>query len=177
MFERNRIDNRPEPVSVPVEIETASGDKLAGRLRVPAGQTPLDCLNGSGGFVEFEPFGAEPRFMAKSTLAAVRLSNVPPAPRLQPRTMADFDPFQVLGIAEDADREAIRRAYVELTKTYHPDIYAGLTLPDEIAGYLEAMARRINAAYSALEGRERASRASSPRPAPSQPVYTSGQRT
>ena len=48
MFERNRIDNKPEAASVPVEIELQSGEQAKGKLKVPAGLTPIDALNGNG---------------------------------------------------------------------------------------------------------------------------------
>jgi DnaJ domain len=68
-----------------------------------------------------------------------------------------------------AARDEIREAYVALAKAYHPDRYANVVLPPEVADYMAAMARRINAAHAALEAPEkrRAMRRSpsSPRPA------------
>ena len=36
-------------------------------------------------------------------------------------------------------------------RSYHPDRYANAELPEEVKRYLEDMARRVNAAFSALE--------------------------
>ena len=176
MFERNRVDNRPERYSVPVEIELQHGGEAKGRLRVPAGHAPLDALNGSGGFIEFEPYGGETRFIAKSSIAALRLIGVPRAPRLLSRTSSgdEFDPHSILGVSTESTWEEIRQAYVQLTKTYHPDRFAGTLLPDEVCTYLETMARRINAAYAALETSHRTIRSTPAVQSP--PVYTSRPR-
>ena len=53
-----------------------------------------------------------------------------------------------------ATHDKIRQAYIELAKIYHPDRYATVTLPVEVTDYLSAMARRINAAYAALDAKQ-----------------------
>lgn len=176
MFERNRIDNRPEAAAVPVEIELLGAEVLKGRLKVPAGHVPLDALNGAGGFIEFEPYGGEPRFIAKSTIAALRLVGVPRTPTLYGRagTGDDFDPYVVLGISSESTFDEIRQAYVQLTKVYHPDRFAGVAMPKEVSYYLEAMARRINAAFAALDGSNRTTK--TVRAAQTEPIYTSQPR-
>lgn len=176
MFERNRIDNRPEPAAVPVEIELQHGGEAKGRLRVPAGHAPLDALNGSGGFIEFEPYGGATRFIAKSTISALRLVGVPRAPHLGQRMTNgdDFDPFTILGVSTESTWDEIRQAYVQLTKTYHPDRFAGTALPEEVCSYLEIMARRINAAYAALETTHKT--VPRMRTEASQPIFTSQPR-
>jgi hypothetical protein len=176
MFERNRIDNKPEAASVPVEIELQSGEQAKGKLKVPAGHTPIDALNGNGGFVEFEPYGGEPRFIAKSTIVSLRLVGVPRTPGLYARggTGNDFDPHQVLDISTESTFDEIRQAYVQLTKVYHPDRFVGVAMPKEVNSYLEAMARRINLAFAALDGSHRAVKTI--RAEQTQPIYTSQPR-
>jgi hypothetical protein len=176
MFERNRIDNRPEAAAVPVEIELQSGEQIKGKLKVPAGLTPLDALNGTGSFFEFEPYGGEPRLIAKSTIVALRLVGVPRASALYARGGAgdDFDPYVVLGISTESTFDEIRQAYVQLTKAYHPDRFAGVAMPKEVAAYLETMARRINLAFAALDGSHRS--AKTLRAAQTEPIYTSQPR-
>jgi DnaJ domain len=157
MFERTRIDNVPEANAVPVEIALADGSAAKGKLFVPISKTAGDVLNGSGGFVEFEPYGGERSFLAKAQVASVKLIGIPRAANLNARQRdADgFDPFAVLGVAAGADRDTIRHAYVTLAKTYHPDRYAAAELPAEVRTYLADMARRVNAAYAALDVPER----------------------
>ena len=160
MFERGRIDNHNrsvEPIPVPVELELLDGSEAKGKLMVPAGQVPLDAINTAGGFVEFVPYAGEPRLIAKATIAAIRLAGVPRPKDLRPRSgiADDFDPHAILGVSHTAGWDEIRAAYVQQSKAYHPDRYSAATLPAEVGDYLETMARRINAAYAALETTER----------------------
>lgn len=160
MFERNRTDSRPEPTGVPVEIELLDGSIEKGKLMLWTGHAPLDAINNAGGFVEFVPYVGEPRLLAKSTIAAIKLVGVPRPASLRPRSglTDEFDPHAILGIAHDSSWDDVRAAYVQLSKTYHPDRYSTATLPAEVAGYLETMARRINAAYAALDATERSAK-------------------
>ena len=161
MFERGRIDNRaPEPTAVPVEIELLDGSIAKGKLMVSSGHAPLDAINNAGGFVEFVPYAGEARLIAKATIASIKLVGVPRAPNLKPRAglTDDFDPHFILGVASDSSWEDIRAAYVQLSKAYHPDRYSSASLPGEVSDYLDAMARRVNAAYAALEATERTAR-------------------
>jgi hypothetical protein len=174
MFERNRIHNSNEPTAIPVEISFTTGEQAKGKLIVPLSRSPLEHLNGLGTFVEFEPYGGERQFIAKTQIAAVRPSGVPVSPTLgQPRVSHDdFDPYAILGLTRGCSWDDVRQAYVRLSKTYHPDRYSNAALPAEVKSYLEAMARRLNAAYAALEAVQRAAKqAPSPRYAP---VFTSG---
>lgn len=177
MFERNRIDSKPEPGTVLVEIELYDGTLAKGRLIVAAGHAPLEALNGQGGFVEFVPYGGEPSYIAKSTIAALRPLGVPRAAHLSPRSGAanDFDPHAILGVSTESTWDEVRQAYVQHSKAYHPDRYSSATLPAEVQTYLETMARRVNAAYAALEGSNKAVRRVLAER--SQPIYTSAPRT
>ena len=84
---------------------------------------------------------------------------------------SEFDPYLILQIRPGASWEQIKAAYHAQAKTYHPDRYANAELPTEVKEYLAVMARRINAAYAALEP------VSSPRTAArAEPVYTSSAR-
>jgi hypothetical protein len=157
MFERNRIDNVPEANAVPVEIAMTDGAVVKGKLFVAVGKTAADILNGGSAFIEFEPYGGERSYLAKALLASVRLVGMPKPPSLAARLrdVEGFDPYAVLGVAAGCDREEMRRAYLVLAKCYHPDRYATAELPEEVRTYLADMARRINAAYQALDVPER----------------------
>jgi hypothetical protein len=172
VFERNKIDNVAELTAIPVEITLADGTTEKGKVLGGAGKALGDILNGPGGFVEFEPYGGERRFLAKTQLAAVRPVGVPRAPNLKARVrdVADFDPHAILGVAPGAGREELRKAYFALAKVYHPDRYATAELPPEVIEYLFAMARRVNAAHAALEAPQKVAAVRQ------QPVYTSAPR-
>src|ERR1700730_5913673 len=93
-------------------------------------------------------YGRTPAVSRPQTLA----HNVAPAPSLPPLLRDDvFNPFAVLGVTVEADREAVHRAYIHLAKICGPSQYATAGLPSEVCNYLSAMARRINAAYEAAK--------------------------
>ena len=56
------------------------------------------------------------------------------------------NPYKILGVSPDADDEAIKKAYRELARKYHPDRYTDTDLAD-LAG--EKM-KEINAAYEEI---------------------------
>lgn len=57
-----------------------------------------------------------------------------------------MNPYEVLGVSENADDETIKKAYRELVKKYHPDKYVNNPLADLAA---EKM-KEINKAYDLL---------------------------
>lgn len=57
-----------------------------------------------------------------------------------------MNPYEVLGVSENADEETIKKAYRELVKKYHPDKYVDNPLADLAA---EKM-KEINKAYDML---------------------------
>lgn len=154
MFERRQIDNSTEQGTLTLELTLDDGRVLSGKLAVPVARSVGDALNGPGDFVDFEPFGAERQFLAKSSIRAARVVAVPKAASLavRLRDLDGFDPFTVLGVRCDAAWEDIRHAYLALSKTYHPDRYANADLPPEVTEYLAAMVRRINQAFAILDG-------------------------
>ncbi|MGE0700498.1 MAG: DnaJ family molecular chaperone [Hyphomicrobiaceae bacterium] len=174
MFERNKIDT-VEHSGVAVAITTDDGERLTGRILIPMGRTLVDVLNNTGGFVEFEPWGGERVLVAKSSLRTVKLTQAPRVESLKGRTSQDgFDPHAILGVAADADIEVVKAAWHRLSKAYHPDRYATAELPQEVMDYLSGMARRINAAYAALEVPLQSSRRAAQMR--SQPIFTSRPR-
>ncbi|MBS0241416.1 MAG: J domain-containing protein [Proteobacteria bacterium] len=177
MFERNRVDNSEAAgAGVAVEIVTDAGETLAGRLFLAMGRGLVDALNGAGGFVEFEPWGGERAFVAKSSLKAIRPARTsrPESLKAKAASLDGFDPFATLGVAQDASYEDVKSAWHRLSKLYHPDRYAAAELPPEVIDYLSGMARRINAAYAALEKAMLAERRVLAQR--SAPIYTSSAR-
>ncbi len=176
MFERNRIDNTLQQIAVPVEITLADGSLHKGKFIVAAAPSVYEVLNGDTKFLEFETYDGNRTLLAKSTIAAINLVAVPSASGLRNKTRdADqFDPRAILGVDESATWDDIRKAYVRLSKIYHPDVYTSVALPTEVQDYLAAMSRRLNAAYRALEMPEQAAKRAVIEKA--KPVFTSSQR-
>ncbi len=57
-----------------------------------------------------------------------------------------MNPYEVLGVSDNADEETVKRAYKELVKKYHPDKYVNNPLADLAA---EKM-KEINKAYDMI---------------------------
>lgn len=152
MFERTKVDNSHDLAAAAAMIELDDGRRISGRFLIPRSKSLIEVLNGSAGFIEFEPFDGEKSVIAKSTIRSLRmLSNAAGGdPSTLIRERQDFDPYQILGLDKLAARSDVRDAFHRLAKAYHPDRYANAELPPEVSHYLQAMARRINAAYEVL---------------------------
>lgn len=61
-----------------------------------------------------------------------------------------MNPYEVLGVSENADEETIKKAYRSLVKKYHPDKYVNSPLADMAA---EKM-KEINQAYDMITGKD-----------------------
>jgi DnaJ domain len=156
MFERNRIDrlHETEKSSTTVEVTLEDGDIVTGRL-FHASSKPLgDELNNAGNFLDFEAYDGDRFFLAKGAVQLVRPRAIPKADQLaRAQTKSElFNPWTVLGVTEQSSKDDIREAYHRLVKQYHPDRFANADLPAEVKDYLNAMARRVNAAYTTLAG-------------------------
>ena len=126
-------------------------------------------------FIDFEPWRGERTFLAKASIRNVCMVNVPRAQNLNQRLhdLDGFDPHAILGLVSTASFDDVKAAWHRLAKVYHPDRYSAAELPPEVRDYLANMARRVNAAYAALEAPMQATRRASHR---AQPVYTSQSR-
>jgi len=156
MFERNRVDrpHEPERSNQTVEVTLDDGEVVRGRLHYPNNRTLGDELNHASGFLDFEILEGERFFLAKRSIQSVRPRQMPRADQLSRAQLKSelFNPWTVLGVSEQAGKDEIREAYHRLVKQYHPDRFANTELPREVKEYLNAMSRRINAAYSTLNG-------------------------
>ena len=151
MFERTKIDNSTKnPVAC--ELVLDDGRELLGHLLVGNLRGIIEELNAPGDFIEFEAVDRQRSYLCKHSIRSARSAAVAKVEPLDRRIRegVPFDPYVVLGVERSADRETIKRAYHALAKSYHPDRMQAIELPAEIVDYATAMAKRINAAYSAL---------------------------
>jgi DnaJ-like protein len=132
-------------------ITLTDGRELKGKFIVPPSRNLSEVLNGTTSFVEFEPLGEHRIFISKSMVGSVAQIDIAPAPSLPNLQQTFTDPFAVLGIPPDADKDEVHGAYISLAKIYHPDRFDPASLPPEVHNYLSAMARRINAAFDEVK--------------------------
>ncbi|MEQ1616058.1 MAG: DnaJ domain-containing protein [Hyphomicrobiaceae bacterium] len=177
MFERNKVDSSPEQTAVAIEAGLEDGRILKGKVAIPLHKSVYDVLNGAGAYLDFEPFDGERQFIAKVSLRTVKLISVGRAANLnlRLRDMDGFDPHTILGVTRAATWEEIKGAYHRLAKVYHPDRYSSAELPPEVRDYLASMARRINAAYAALEAPQQVRKQATINT--STPIYSSPMRS
>ena len=148
MFER-APENR-----MPVVVITNDGETIQGSVRMTLSNKLSDAINGVEPFFDFVSAGGERFFIAKHTVRRIETFEAPRADQLgrREKTMTDFDPYQILGLAKGAPPAAIKQAYHKLARSYHPDRFAGIELPAEMHEYATAMLARINLAYRQLQG-------------------------
>jgi hypothetical protein len=154
MFERNKIDNS-EQGTIVVSITFTDGSTQVGKVLLPIGRSLGDLINNGQLFIEFEPYGEERAFVAKSRIVLIKAVSPGKPVNLQNklRELDGFNPHDILGVAPETPWDQIKPAYFRLAKTYHPDRYATAELPEEVTTYLQAMARRVNVAYTTLEAK------------------------
>jgi hypothetical protein len=154
VFEKEKDYQRHNRTPVSVSITLAAGQTLRGTLFVPKTKSLMEELNRGESFLEFESYDGTRMFIARTNIGSVKEFNIPKVDQLEKKVgmLDQFDAHEVLGIETDADRRAIRQAYLNLAKTYHPDRFARMELPREVFEYLSAVATRVNLAYSELRG-------------------------
>ena len=175
MFERNRTENpsNKREKAISVELTMDDGCVLKGRFFVAASRQAYDELNGNAVFLDFQPYEGARELISKAAIRSVRLTNIPKNNHLKVANGSDeFDPHDILCVPHGAEWETVREAYHRLSKLYHPDRYANLDLPEEVANYLDTMSRRVNAAFSALEKPHQVKREFAR--AKSEPIYQRG---
>ena len=138
---------------VTVEVVLVDGSVRMGKVLVARDKTLRDVFNlQHEQFVEFDCFRQGVTILAKASIRSIRANEVPRTDQLERRlaSLESNDPFAVLGIAKNATREQLRAAFIAKARAYHPDRYLREDLPSEILEYINAMARRVNGAYSEL---------------------------
>lgn len=154
MFNKENDYQRLNRAPVSVSISLTNGETLRGTLFVLKTKSLMEELNRGEPFLEFESYDGTRMFIARTNIGAVKEFDIPKVDQLEKRIglLHQFDAHAVLGIKPDADRTAVRQAYLTLAKTYHPDRFVRLDLPREVLEYLSAVATRVNLAYSELRG-------------------------
>jgi DnaJ-domain-containing protein 1 len=137
------------------KLTLIDGKNLIVSVKLPLSGKLADAFNSAETFIDIISGDGTQQVINKTTIARVEAVDPPKAGLNQQRRSADksgFNPYAVLGVEKSATPEDIRSAFVTLVKTYHPDRFASLDLPQEMKDYAAAMQARINMAYQQLEG-------------------------
>jgi DnaJ domain len=124
-------------------------------VKLPMSGKLTDAFNSTEIFVDIISGDGTQQVINKSVIARAEAFDPPRAGLNQQRRSSDksgFNAYAVLGIEKDAAPEQMRSAYMALVKSYHPDRFVSLDLPQEMKDYAAAMQARINMAYQQLGG-------------------------
>ena len=145
----------PNAVKIAAILEMSDGKRMSAMVITPRAQIKMhELLNRPALFLEIETLNGDRLNIAKTALKSVKeidLKKTQTA-ELKADKSAYFDPIKVLGLRDGATDIEVRSAYLNLVRRYHPDRFAALNPPEEIEVYLEAMLKRLNAAYEILCG-------------------------
>ncbi len=152
MFDRQRTQSGAD-ARMPVTLTMNDGEVVRGNLRLPMSGKLFDAMNNPDLFFDFETVDGDMLFLAKHSIRKVESFELPKTNQLARRTAdpAIFDPYAILGVPNGSDLSVVRESYLALARAYHPDRYAGIELPKEISDYVNAMQKKINIAYQALQ--------------------------
>jgi DnaJ domain len=154
----NRDKEYVDLVVVTVLISLVDRTTITGNMHKPRTRTLLEFMNYPAQFIEIERKDGSHVDLAKTAIRTIEPYEAPRANQLaqEMQKFESFEPHDVLGVAKGAPREQVRDAYLKMQRMYHPDRYTGTELPSEVADYINAIARRVNIAYSILSERGRA---------------------
>jgi DnaJ domain len=157
MFERNPVDTG-RMMTVAVAITLKDGTTVAGRTAMPHGRSIARLMEGAEAFLYVETLAGETAFVPKSEIRGLKVVDAGrPLPlKVGPSDASHFDAHAVLGVERGAPMEAIRAAYIKLTRSYHPDQFAAVALPPEVKTYLDQRCKQINAAFELIEASHKA---------------------
>ena len=140
----------------PVSFEFTDGQRIEASLIMPRQNMKImDLLNRGSDFIEIQMPDGETVNLARTAIRSIKSREVPKVKDLAANLndKGHFNPHDILRVPQSADAEAIRHSYLALVREYHPDGYASVPLPAEVTEYLNAMLKRINAAYTMLAPR------------------------
>ncbi|MFT3988086.1 J domain-containing protein [Aestuariivirga sp.] len=139
-----------------IAIMLNDGSTSTVSVKLPLSGKLSEAINNADHFIDVMDSDNRQAFISKHAIRRVDLIDVPKINQLnQQRRTTDknhFDPYAVLGVERGASPEAIRAAYHQQAKRYHPDRMATLDLPKEMTDYAAAMLVRINLAYEQIGG-------------------------
>ena len=152
--------------TVTVELTLTDGSRLKGSLLLSRDKTLREFFNMGEAFVDFDCKRDGPTVIAKTSIRAIRQDDLKSkgdqakidALAERKAELEKTDPYKILGVPTNIDSDGLHKAYISRARTYHPDRLGDIAVPSEVLDYLNAMCRRINAAYEEIDAALEASR-------------------
>lgn len=101
-------------------------------------------------FLEFRSRDGQRKFIAKHQIAYVEPIEPLRKPALKPPDKRFIDAFSMLGVKRTCTLDEAKAAYHAKARLYHPDVFSGQSLPEEIEQYVNEMFRQINTAFTEI---------------------------
>jgi hypothetical protein len=143
----------------PIEIMLVDGTTLTGNLLISRDKTLREFFNiQTDPFFDFDCGRGGPMVLAKTSIRQIRLISAQKkddqakvdALAARQAELEKTDVYKILSVPTSIDKEGLRKAYLVKARQYHPDKFVDPEIPEEIRSYVNAMARRVNAAYQEL---------------------------
>ena len=153
MFENNAALSKANVNRTTVIVTMMDGTTANLAIRLSMSSKLADTLNNADQFLDVLDIDGRQTFIAKHTVRRVELLDAPRASLNVQRRSTDravFNPYAVLGVDKESSPAAIRQAYHDLVRKYHPDQFANFDLPKEMKDYAAAMLVRLNLAYEQI---------------------------
>ena len=130
---------------IQVEIELVDGRRLLGFLFISPQKRLTDMLNDDRAFLPFET--TDGRFMA---LQKTAFRCVAPMGQ-EKKEYEGNNPYQILGVSDEATLEEIKAAYRSLCTENHPDKLRAAGITGEFLDLANTRMARINDAYRRIQ--------------------------
>ncbi|MEM7662600.1 MAG: J domain-containing protein [Pseudomonadota bacterium] len=134
--------------AIDVSVRMLDGATLRGALLPGNNGTLESALSKGSPFLEFVSTNGQRNFLAKHQIAYVE--PVEPLKKLvlTPKSSRFVDAFSLLGLERPCSLADAKAAYHAKARLYHPDVFAGQPLPDEVLRYVTDMFRQVNTAFT-----------------------------
>ncbi len=149
---------------VPVNLVLNHVGDARGCALIPMGTKLEEVMNDPNPFFMFEDATGDKLLVAKSAVikmtvsastrtAEESLEDAPPSAAALLDRLKQFssaNPYGVLGISPQADRQTISAAYHRLVRKYHPDRLSGMDLPPEMIEHAQRILTLLNQAHDKI---------------------------
>lgn len=145
MFELTPHYDQPQKTPLLVEIIMDDETVLKGEVEAPIEGGLSVMLNGLNQFIELKTYDGEMHYISKESMRTVRPMKVPEKENFTSKLSRFLrsDPYEVLGVAKDAEAKTIEASYQRQLKNFH-----------DILDYLDSSYKCLNAAYKEIEGQQ-----------------------